>query len=150
MTRRWGAALLVCGLLGPAGARGQDAPEKAGPPNAAPPILPAPVVRLAPQAGGPPPRALKYALLPDAPDLTPGNAAPMWVRAADAARRVKRRMGDKEYRWLSTADTPLKGFPAADVREFLAPYQAALRQADLAARRDRCDWELPPVTLQTV
>jgi hypothetical protein len=150
MTRRWGAALLIGGLLALAGARGQEPPAKGDPPPAAPAGPPAPVIRLAPQAGGPPPRALRYALLPDALDLTPGNAAPLWVRAADAARRVKRRLGDKEYRWLSPAETPLKGFPAAEVREFLAPYQAALRHADQAARRDRCDWELPPVTIQTV
>src|SRR5262245_53914133 len=140
MTRRCGAALLACGLVVLAPARGQDSPAKAPRENAAQPPQPAPVVRLAPQAGGPPPPALKYALLPDALDLGPGNAAPLWVRAADAARRVKRRMGDKEYRWLSPADTPLKGFPAGEVREFLAGYQAALRQAAAAARRDRCDW----------
>src|SRR5262245_403843 len=130
MPRRFAGALLLLGLA--AAARAQ---EKAPP---TPP--PVPVIRLAPQAGGPPPRALKYALLPDPLDLTPGNAAPLWVRAVEAARRPKRRFTEKEYRWTSPADTPLNRFPAREVREFLAPYEPAFRHAALAARRDRCDW----------
>jgi hypothetical protein len=108
---------------------------------------PAPVVRLAPQATRPPARPLEYRLMPDPGDLVHGNAAPMWLRAGHLAQNVKRKITDKEYRWEGG---PLKDLPRKDVREFLADYAAAFRIADQAALRSRCDWELPPLTVQTI
>ena len=35
---------------------------------------------------------LKYALLPDPLDLTQGNAAPLWIRAGEAASNVQHKL----------------------------------------------------------
>ena len=77
---------LLCGTLAPRPGRPRPQSE---PPDPAgnPPPEPTPVVRLAVKPGRPERRALKYTLLPDPLDLTPGNAAPLWVRAGDRLRR---------------------------------------------------------------
>jgi hypothetical protein len=120
-------------------------PEPEGPPQAR-----APVVKLGVQPGAKQPRALRYQLLPDRLDLTPGNAAPLWVRAGQAATDTRHALTDKEYSWGSADDTPLKDLPRREVRALLEQYAAALRLAEQAARRERCDWEFPPPTFQTM
>jgi len=119
------------------------------PPGANPPAPePTPVVRLAVKPGAPEESALRYALLPDPLDCKPGNAAPIWIRAGDAVHSNAHKITEKEEKWYGPADTPLKDFPAEKVRDFLSTYATALRLADQAARRDHCDWELPPLTIQ--
>jgi hypothetical protein len=157
---------LVCGALlfgivvlaGTPG-RGQAPVKKDAPPGApgekgAPPgpawLAPTPVVKLAVQPVAKRGRALEYRLLPDPLDLTPGNAAPLWLRAGQAARNVRRKITGKEYTWMDPAATPLKAFPRKEARALLAEYAAALRLADQAARRERCDWERPPLTIQSI
>jgi hypothetical protein len=107
------------------------------------------VIKLSGTAPAKKTRALKYPLLPDPLDLTPGNAATFWRRAGRAAISVKRKLTEKEDPWLS-ADTALKDLPQKEIRAFLEPYAAALRLADQAARCERCDWELPPPTIQNL
>jgi hypothetical protein len=158
--------VLVCGalLLGivvPAGAPGRgevpvqkDAPpvpagEKGAPPGPAW-LAPTPVVKLAVQPVANQGRALEYRLLPDPLELTPGNAAPLWLRAGQAARNVRRKITGKEYTWMDPGATPLKAFPRKEARALLAEYAAALRRAEQAARRERCDWERPPLTIQSI
>jgi hypothetical protein len=139
------AALLV-GLAVPAFA---DAPESAK------------VVPLAVKAGRAEGRALKYTLLPDPLDQTPGNAAPLWVRAGDAASVVARELSTGPNKVLAPKGTPLdatsraddkpvplKDLPKEEIRSYLAHFAGALRLADRAARLDHCDWELPPLTIQ--
>jgi hypothetical protein len=46
------------------------------------------VIRLAPSAKPSHVRALKYQLYPDALDLTPGNAATIWMRAGDQTKNA--------------------------------------------------------------
>jgi hypothetical protein len=154
-----GALLLGVLVLPGTPGRGQAPGPKDPPPGAPGPkggpagpagSEPTPVVKLAAQAGAQPGRALEYRLLPDPLDLTPGNAAPLWLRAGQAARNVRRKLTDKEEKWLSAAETPLQALPRKEVRALLADYAAALRLADQAARRARCDWEYPPLTLQGV
>jgi hypothetical protein len=108
------------------------------------------VIRLAVPPGGRDERALRYALLPGPLDLTPGNAAPLWVRAGRSFREVKRKLTETEDRWRSPIETPLEKLPRDKLRELLKDYAAPLRLAEQAARKERCDWELSPLTIQTL
>jgi hypothetical protein len=130
-----GLAVLAC----PAGAQTEKAAPEA--PRA---------IRLAPQAAAKPLRALQYRLLPEPGELVAGNAAPLWLRAGQAARNSPRKLTDKENLWLGPAGIPLRELPRQEVRTFLDNHAAAFRFAELAARRDHCDWELPPLTIQTL
>jgi hypothetical protein len=98
------------------------------------------VVRLTAQPAAAPVPALKYQLLPELRDLHPGNAALLYQRAHAAEwfgsfRRQPdyNKMGD----WLELADdkVPWKRVQA------LLPVNA-LKEVDLAARREYCDWEI--------
>ena len=119
-------------------------------PGAPTPVAPepAPVIKLAVTLGAPKNRALKYMLLPDPLDLTPGNAAPIWLRAGQTFGNNKLKITEKEEKWYARSMTPLKDLPHQEIRNFLAPFAGQLRLADEAARRDHCDWEFPPFTLQ--
>jgi hypothetical protein len=107
-----------------------------------------PAIRIpVPSTPAPADRTLKYQLLPDSLDLTPGNAAPQWLRTGQAASRSDHKLGGKESAW-SNSDLPLRDLPRQEVRQFLEHYKAVLRMADRAARYERCDWELPPLTVR--
>jgi hypothetical protein len=105
---------------------------------------------LAPSAKPPASRLLRYQLYPDALDLTPGNAAAVWMRAGRAAAATKPKMLEEESKWLSPDDTSLADFPKDKAHAFLAKYANTLRLADEASRKDHCDWELPPLTMQNL
>jgi hypothetical protein len=109
---------------------------------------PAPVVKLAASPGSPQTPALKYTLLPDPLDLTPGNAAPIWLRAGQTSGNNKLKITEKQEKWYARSLTPLKDLPRQEVRDFLAPFAGQLRLADAAAHRDHCDWEFPPLTIR--
>jgi hypothetical protein len=126
--------------------KGKTASAKSG--DAQPqPAEPAPVIKLTVRAISGQPQALRYQLLPDALSRTPGNAAPLWLRAGQAAAQHQPFMTEKEYHWTSL-DTPLKELPRKEVHQFLDRYKVALETADLAAQRQRCDWDLPPLNAQ--
>jgi hypothetical protein len=141
--------LLLLALQGGAQTPGGDGPPgKAEPPGGDEPKIP--VIRLAAQPGRAE-RALRWSLLPDPLDLTPGNAAPVWVRAGRAVREVKRKITEAEEKWRSSNEgVPLKELPRDKVRELLEAYAMPLRLAEQAARKERCDWELPPLTFQNM
>jgi len=109
-----------------------------------------PLIKLAPQKTGLTMRALKYHLLPDPLDQMAGNAAPFWLRAGMAARGVKEKPGEKHGKWVDPAETPLRALPRKEVHAYLKEYTQALQLAEEAARRDRCDWEVPPLTFQNL
>jgi hypothetical protein len=107
-----------------------------------------PVVHLAPASAVKQVGALHYHLLPGPLDRTPGNAAPLWRLAGEAFHESKHKMTNPESEW---AHTPaLKDLPRKEVRELLGHYPAALRLARQAARCERCDWEMPPLTVQSI
>ncbi|MCI0377516.1 MAG: hypothetical protein L0215_07915 [Gemmataceae bacterium] len=126
---------LACGLLLAAEAQGQyrfsgdsSEPEKV------------PVVKLSLQPAKAPVPALKYALLPEVRDLRPGNAALLYQRAhAQEWWGFFYRMPEaqKIHEWR---EMPLRKMPAESVKKVLPT--GALREIDLAARREFCDWEL--------
>ncbi len=105
------------------------------------------VIRLAPQAKVKEGGAFRYALLPDPRDRTPGNAAPLWRLAGDALREAKHKITEEEFDFSKTSPQKL---PRKEVRILLGHYAATLHLARQAACRERCDWELPPLTIQAI
>lgn len=85
--------------------------------------------------------ALRYRLLPEVRDLSPGNAATLYYRACSpewfSAHRREKDALEKMQAWLKV---PLKELPRDEVRRFLPGL--ALSEVALAARREYCDWEL--------
>ena len=98
-------------------------------------------------ASGPQPRALKVGLLPDYLERVPGNAAPLWLRAGEAALLTRPELTEQDQ---ELASRPLKDLPRQGLQKLLARFQRALHFADQAALRDHCDWERPPLTVQTL
>ncbi len=115
---------------------------------------PPPTVILIRPAASPVP-ALKYKLLPDRRELIPGNAAIFYHRAIERLIEVRYRQqleaekakasrkqlaGDEEsvQGWLTQ---PLATLPREAVRKYLEIYANSLREVELGARREFCDWE---------
>jgi hypothetical protein len=105
------------------------------------------LIRLAPQSTARQVGAFHYRLLPDPLDRTSGNAAALWRLAGEAMRHAKRRLTPKEDVWLSA---PLQELPRKEIADFLTHYATTFRLARQAACRDHCDWEMAPLTLQTI
>jgi hypothetical protein len=84
--------------------------------------------------------SLKYKLLPELEDQSPGNAALLYYRAYSPEWQSYRRdpaFYDKLDKWLTT---PVKELPRQEVNWTL--YSPLLKEVDLAARREFCSWEL--------
>lgn len=116
--------LILCPLLAPVLARAE----------------PVPVVRLTVQPAAAPSPALKYRLLPQLVDRTPGNAALLYYRAYSPEWLTHR--GDPEFsnkfeQWrpLTPGELPRKELA------WVLTYNP-LKEIDLAARREFCNWEL--------
>jgi hypothetical protein len=81
--------------------------------------------------------ALKYELLPSAEEITPGNAVQTYYRAFSPEWFTLGR-DTKTYEQISDSlATPLKDLP----RESWVLNSHQLREVDLAARREYCDWQ---------
>jgi hypothetical protein len=94
----------------------------------APAAGPAPsLIKLAPQAERPN-RPLRYPLLPDPLDMTPGNAATLWVRAGLAQQEVRRALKPTEYAWFFMGGAGDAPPPAEEVTALLHRFAPALRQ----------------------
>ena len=116
-----GAVVLVLALVGPALA---GAPEP---------------IRMALHPAAAPTPALRYHLLPQLYEMTPGNAAERYKQAIEAAQKV-RKAGSPEGEiktWLELLPAEL---PRAKARKLLGRYQEVFRLADRAARCETCDW----------
>ena len=99
------------------------------------------VIELAVHPAQPPRLALKYSLLPGYLERTAGNAVPIYAKAFTwLGVNVSGEKWDKIRKWL---DTPLESLPRGEVREELERYSEALGYVDIAARRERCDWDAP-------
>lgn len=105
-----------------------------------------PTIRLAPQKADRG-RALKYELLPGELEQVRGNAAPIWVRAGLAARRVNYRWTNEEWEQMML---PLGKLPVKHFRGVIDKHAFALKLAEQASLRTYCDWERPPLTMQTL
>ncbi len=148
MHRLCAFVLLLLSATALAGPQQPPVKDGGGGAPAAPPA-PVPVVRLAPSPVAKIERALRYRLQYDQADQTPGNAAPLWARAGQSVRQVPRKLGDQEFAWTGT-DVALKDLPRKEVRELLDAYRGPLQLADLAAPRERCDWDAAGATLNNL
>jgi hypothetical protein len=107
------------------------------------------VIKIASGKPGSVERALQYPLLPDPLDLTPGNAALLWIQAGQFAREEQRKLKKGEFSWyFSPKPEEQDNPPMKEAKEFLARFAGPLRVMDLAARRTYCDWGRPPLTIQ--
>jgi hypothetical protein len=111
------------------------------PVTAQPPGLPPKKLTVRPAAAPKP--ALRYLLLPEMRDLTPGNAALAYQRAHNPEWWQGVPRTDKDYEALEQfLETPLSKL-AKSKKVPKLPW-TALFEIDQAARRDFCDWEMLP------
>jgi hypothetical protein len=102
--------------------------------------LKATVIKMTLHPSAAPVPALKYHLLPEVRELKPGNAALLYQRAQSLDWWLPfMRTGGGE-RIVSLLDMPLRKMP----RDKIVLIPEALRELELAARREYCDWEMTP------
>jgi hypothetical protein len=93
----------------------------------------------------PPATALGLRLLPRYLEITPGNAATLYLKAlvvsSEYSDRTSTEVAQKIDRWL---ETPPSQLPKEEVQQFLETYRSTLALLRIAARRDHCDWD-PPI-----
>ncbi|MHC5544369.1 hypothetical protein ACYOEI_39575, partial [Singulisphaera rosea] len=98
--------------------------------------------------------ALKYRLIPERRDLIPGNAAVFYHRAlqmvietryrlllqaqAEKSPTRKPSVDESINDWVAGA---IQDIPREEARKQLVTYRNALREVELGARRDDCNWE---------
>ena len=82
--------------------------------------------------------ALKYELLPDLKDETPGNAALEYYRAFSPEWWGNIRQPQTWEKMENALHVPLKDLPRKDLDWLESSHM--LRQVDLASRREYCDW----------
>ncbi len=95
-------------------------------------------VKLEVRPAAAPEAALRYRLLPPILDQTPGNAAQYYYIAAQ--EELSPGEGGQLVRWL---ETPLKQLPPREIEALAGGKHLALEYLELAARRERCHWDLP-------
>jgi hypothetical protein len=105
------------------------------------PVPPEPIKLALPPAAAPVP-ALKYVLLPELSEQTPGNAAFLYYRAFSPEWWGTLHQRDILGKVEKAARTPVADLKNSDVRWLLE--WKSLREMDRAARRAYCDWELTP------
>ena len=90
--------------------------------------------------------ALKHRLLPDPIELTEGNAAILYLTASTRSLMIA--MENPQTRsdleamatWLQA---PAKEIDRARADHLLVQFSSSLRQMELGARREKCDWDSP-------
>jgi hypothetical protein len=105
-------------------------------------------IRLTVHPAAPPVPALRYHFMPDVIDQVPGNAALLYLAAAQQMASTRGEPenlpsgadDEKIDRWLQT---PPQTLPTEQVRALLKRYARALAQFRLAALRDHCDFDPP-------
>jgi len=136
MNRRF-VLVLASGLAGMAGALAQEQSQAPPPPSI-------PVVKMPLRPTAAPVPALRYTLLPELRDTTPGNAALLYYRAF-SPEWLKNWLTQETTEAIDNAQAAplaeLKSRHATDVVASLRGAQA-LREVDRAARRQYCDWDL--------
>jgi hypothetical protein len=132
--------VLAGGLVGTAGALAQEASQAPDPPSI-------PVVKMPLRPTTAPVPALRYTLLPELRDTTPGNAALLYYRAF-SPEWLKNWLQQEMTEALDKAQTlplaELKSGPRPDALGQIAGLRNAhaLQEVDRAARRQYCDWDL--------
>jgi hypothetical protein len=105
-------------------------------------------IRLTVHPAAVPAPPMRFRLLPDLVDQIPGNAALLYLTAA---QQMALSRGEPENfppgnddekidQWL---EMPVQNLPREEARALLKRYEGALRQYRLASLRDHCDFDLP-------
>ena len=100
-------------------------------------------IRIAVEPSAAPKPSLKFRLIPDRRDLTPGNAATLYYRAMASFTENSALLQEirKDY-WYDWLDTPVKNLPMDEVRDKLGLARNLLHEIGLAARCKDCDWQI--------
>ncbi len=102
-----------------------------------------PTVELTVSPAAAPVPALKYRFLTTPAERTRGNAALDYYRAVVQNSLIP---SDKAPSWVKDyglVDVPLDKFPKDEVARQMEPYRQVLIAMERAARRDRCEWQVP-------
>lgn len=99
-----------------------------------------PAYQLTVPARGEPTPALRYRLMPPLAELTPGNAAPVYLSGLLLAPKLS---DDQKDQLAAYEAMPGDKLPREEVARFLEPFASALDQFDVAARREFCRWDMP-------
>jgi len=87
--------------------------------------------------------SLKYRLIPDRRDLTPGNAATLYYRAMASFVENSQLLKEiKEPYWSEWMETPVKDLPMAQVGEKVRYASRLLHEIELGSRCKDCDWQI--------
>lgn len=92
---------------------------------------------------GPPAEALRYRFLPLVSERTPGDAAPIYLRAttrAEMGKEATQILQEGRPKWEEWLALPMDEFPAAEARTMVNHFASRLEQFGFAARRRTCDW----------
>jgi len=129
--------VIGCLVLSPLQGQAEQKPGKSSADGKQPPAI-----SLVVRPAAPPRSALKYQLLPSSVlDRRPGNAAVHYGRIAMLL--ADKSQPDKLQKVAEWLETPLEKLPRAEVAKLLGELKSVLEELDLAARRQRCDWDLP-------
>ncbi len=87
-------------------------------------------IRLVLHPATPPSQALRYPLLPELRQQKPGNAVPVYHKAAMTLNDAFANLNDKQWydRVESCAQMPLDQLPREQMHNFLRPFEAALKR----------------------
>src|SRR5947208_1577191 len=87
--------------------------------------------------------ALKYTLVPQLRDRRHGNALLLYYRAFSPEWQAHRRTPGFLDKVAASHDRPLRDLKPAEIDSLVGGFSPGiLREADRAARRTYCDWEL--------
>jgi hypothetical protein len=99
-----------------------------------------PAIQLVVQPAAAPSPALKYRLLPELRDTTPGNAVQFYYRAFSPEWQFYRHDHKAHLKLHEAVEAPLKDVPRDDVGWVAT--SKMLKEVDRAARKQHCDWNL--------
>lgn len=131
------AALISCVFLTAAGTTAGQPAQPVAPPATQPRQLSVhPAALTAP--------AFKYRLMPDPVDLTPGNAASLYLMACSHnLMALKDNIPGEQNSLDEWLNTPPAKIPRGDAERLIERFHGALREIELASRREYCQWDLP-------
>lgn len=87
--------------------------------------------------------ALANPLLPPRLETVRGNAATLYLRATTMAGDLKKQLNEFSDKRKEYLETPIDEFPVEDARKVVGPFVNIFKELRLAARRRRCDFQLP-------
>jgi len=140
-------AFVVCALMIVSGIGSAQVPKDSADSETPEPVSPGdlqvpkhPVVKMKLRPAAAPVPAMKYALLPEVRDLKPGNAALLYQRAHAPEWTRAYFNSNQQLKNDAYMEMPLGKLQ----RDKILLPSGPLKELDLAARRENCDWEMTP------